>query len=142
MFKPWKTVLAAALIGLHLAAPAQEFPSKTVRIIVPTSTGTASDLTARFIADQLGKEFRFGVVVDNKAGANGIVAVQQLLTAPPDGHTLLLTASGLYANPALYKNAGYDPVRDFRLLAPVNQTSFVLVTAPGFAASSFGLPKE
>jgi tripartite-type tricarboxylate transporter receptor subunit TctC len=74
--------------------------------------------------------------VDNKPGANGIVAVQQFMAAPADGTTLLLTASGLYANPALYKNVPYDPVRDFKLVAPVNEALFVLVAAPSFAPAN------
>ena len=103
---------------------------------MPTSTGTASDLSSRFIAEQLTKDLAVPVVVDNKPGANGIVAVQQFMAAPADGTTLLLTASGLYANPALYKNVPYDPVRDFKLVAPVNEALFVLVAAPSFAPAN------
>jgi len=122
--------VAAGLPGL---ASAQDFPKGPVRILVPTSTATASDLTARFIADEMAREFGTSVVVENKSGANGILAVQQLLSLPADGHTMLLTASGLYANPALYRNVPYDPVRDWHIVAPVNETQFILVAAPNFA---------
>ncbi len=132
-----RSALAGALaLALMPMARAQDIPAKGLRIIVPTSTGTASDLTSRFIAEQLAKDLSVPVVVENKAGANGILAVQQFLAAPADGTTLLLTASGLYANPALYKNVPYDPVRDFRLLAPVNEALFVLVASPGFAPAN------
>jgi len=133
-----RSILAALLsTGLApLVARAQEIPARGLRIIVPTSTGTASDLTSRFIGDQLTKDLGVPVFVDNKPGANGILAVQQFLAAPPDGTTLLLTASGLYANAALYKNLPYDPVRDFKLLAPVNEALFVLVASPGFGPSN------
>lgn len=130
-------VLAASLAsGYAPLAHPQDIPARGLRIIVPTSTGTASDLTARFVSEQLTKDLGVPVVVDNRAGANGIPAVQQFLAAPPDGTTLLLTASGLYANPALYKNVPYDPVRDFKLLAPVNEALFVLVAAPSFGPST------
>lgn len=128
--------LAASLALACLGALAQEFPSKTIRIIVPTFTGTASDVTGRFIADQMAKELKVGVVIDNKSGANGILAVSQFLAAPPDGYTLLLSASGLYANAALYKNLAYDPVKDFRIVAGINEVFFVLVASPTLPVDS------
>lgn len=118
------------------AVQAQEFPSKPMRIIVPTSVATTSDLTARFIADQLGRELNVSVVVDNKTGSNGMLAVSNFLASPADGHTLLLTYSGLYANPALYKKVAYDPVKDFRILLGVNQVFLALVAAPSFPVSN------
>lgn len=131
-----RSLLAATVALASFAAFAQDFPSKPIRLIVPTSTGTASDVTARFIADQLAKELNVGVVVDNKSGANGILAVSQFLAAPPDGHTLLVSASGLYANAALYKNLAYDPVKDFRILAGINEVFFVLVASPSLPVDS------
>ena len=83
--------VTALLAAICIGASAQEFPSKPIRIIVPTSVATTSDLTARFIAEELAKEFNVNVVVDNKSGANGILGVTQFLAAPADGHTLLLT---------------------------------------------------
>ena len=121
------------LAGWPQPAAAQDFPKGPMRIIVPTSTATASDFTARFLAEEMAREFGTSVVVENRSGANGILAVQQMLSLPADGHTLLLTASGLYANPALYRNVPYDPVRDWLIVAPVNETQFILVGAPNFA---------
>ena len=120
------------LAGLPQPSAAQDFPKGPIRIIVPTSTATASDLTARFVAEEMAREFNTSVVVENKSGANGILAVQQLLSLPADGQTMLLTASGLYANPALYRNVPYDPVRDWHIVAPVNETQFILAAAPNF----------
>lgn len=128
--------LAGLLALSALGVRAQEFPSRPMRIVVPTSVATTSDLTARFLADALGRELKTTVVVDNRTGSNGIVGVQAFLAAPPDGHTLLLTYSGLYANAALYKTVPYDPVKDFRILAGVNQVFLVLVAAPGFAPNT------
>jgi len=131
-----KRFVTAMLATICIGVSAQEFPSKPIRIIVPTSVATTSDLTARFIAEEMAKEFNVNVVVDNKTGANGILGVTQFLAAPADGHTLLLTYSGLYANAALYKSVPYDPVKDFRILIGVNQVYLVLVAAPAFGVSS------
>lgn len=131
-----KIITAVTLAMLCAGVAGQEFPNRAIRIIVPTSVATTSDLTARFIADEMGREFNVNVVVDNKSGANGILGVTQFLAAPADGYTLLLTYSGLYANPALYKSVPYDPVRDFRILAGLNQVFLVLVAAPAFNVNS------
>ncbi|MBL8383615.1 MAG: tripartite tricarboxylate transporter substrate binding protein [Burkholderiales bacterium] len=136
MIRTTRRVVAAALAILCAAVCAQDFPNKPIRIIVPTSVATTSDLTARFVAEEMAREFGVNVVVDNRAGANGIVGITQFLAAPPDGHTLLVTYSGLYANPALYKSVPYDPVRDFRILAGLNQVLLALVAAPTFNVAS------
>jgi tripartite-type tricarboxylate transporter receptor subunit TctC len=136
MFKRiWKTA-ATVFAFAACAAAAQDFPTKPIRIIVPTSTGTASDLTARFVGDLLSKDLNTSVVVDNRSGANGTLAIQQLLGSPADGHTVMVMASGLYANPALYRNVQYDPGRDLKIVAPLNEVSFVLVAAPTFQATN------
>lgn len=136
MYPVLARIFASALAVFSIAVQAQEFPSKPMRIIVPTSVSTTSDLTARFIADQMSRELNVTVVVDNKSGANGIPAVTEFLAAPHDGHTLLLTNSSLYANPALYKKVPYDPVKDFRILAGVNQVFLALVASPSFNVNS------
>lgn len=128
--------LVGLLAAVALGAGAQEFPTRPIRIVVPTSVATTSDLTARFLAEQMSRELKTSVVVDNKTGSNGIVGITSFLAAPPDGHTLLLTYSGLYANAALYKSVPYDPVKDFRILAGVNQVFLVLVAAPSFAPNN------
>ena len=131
-----RRILASLVAVFALAAHAQEFPSRPIRIVVPTSGSTTSDLTARFIAEQLGRELGVSVVVDNRTGSNGILAVSNFLAAPADGHTLLLTYSGLYANAALYKSVPYDPIRDFRILVGLNQVLLALVAAPNFPAAT------
>ena len=132
----FRRIVVSLLTLVALATHAQEFPSRPIRIIVPTSVATTSDLTARFIADQMGRELGVSVVVDNRTGSNGILAVTNFLAAPADGHTLLLTYSGIYANAALYKSVPYDPVKDFRILAGLNQVLLALVAAPNFPPSS------
>lgn len=137
-------VVSLVFLGALLAGPlagtarADEFPSRPLKIIVPTSAATTSDLSARFLAEKLGRELRVPVVVENRPGSNGILAVSAFLAAPHDGYTLLLGYSGLYANAALYKRPSYDPVRDFRVLAGVNEVLLVLVAAPSYPASTIG----
>jgi tripartite-type tricarboxylate transporter receptor subunit TctC len=118
------------------ATSAQDFSAKPIRLLVPTSTGTASDATARFVADRVGKELSTSVVVENRTGANGTLAIQQLLSSPGDGYTIMVMASGLYANPALYKNVQYDPGKDLKIVAPLNEVAFVMVAAPTFPVSN------
>lgn len=136
MFKRMRKFATVLFALAAFTAAAQDFSSKPIRLIVPTSTGTASDATARFISDVIAKELNTSVVVDNRSGANGTLAIQALLSSPPDGHTLMVMASGLYANPALYKNVKYDPGRDLKIVAPLNEVSFVLVAAPNFPVSN------
>ncbi len=131
-----KRAVASTLVVLGLTVQAQEFPTRPVRIIVPTSVATTSDLAARFIAERMSRELNVSVIVENRPGANGILGVTEFLAAPHDGHTLLLTNSSLYANPALYKKLPYDPVKDFRILLGVNQVFLILVASPSFNVQS------
>jgi tripartite-type tricarboxylate transporter receptor subunit TctC len=126
------------LAAMTLSTQAQEFPAKPIRIIVPTSVATTSDLTARFIAEQMSHELNVSVVVENKPGNSGIPGVTSFMAAPNDSYTLLVSYSGLYANAALYKKevSPYDPVKDFRILAGANQVSLVLVANVGFKADT------
>lgn len=128
--------IAGLLMALAFGAHAEQFPARPIKIIVPTSVSTTSDLTARFIAQGMSKELGVGVVVDNKSGVNGTLAVNEFLAAPNDGHVLLLTNSSLYANLALHKNITYDPVKDFRILLGLNQVFLVLVATPGINVNS------
>jgi tripartite-type tricarboxylate transporter receptor subunit TctC len=110
-------------IGLALpagAAFAQPGGAKTIRIIVPLSTGTPSDAITRIVAPQLGTILGQPVIVDNKPGANGVIAVQEVMRSPADGTTLLMgSVSPLAINMALVKNLPYDPRRDLTSIASI-----------------------
>lgn len=114
------TVLAALL--LPLAVFAQEtWPNRAMTFVVPYPPGGPTDLMARLIAKPLAERLKVPVVVENKAGASGNIGSMQVVKAKPDGHTILLAASGnLSANQYLYKKLGFDPIKD---LAPVVQIS-------------------
>lgn len=110
---------AGALGATHLlpaiGQPA-DFPSRPVKLLVPFSAGGSPDLLARVIGTQAGKQMGQGLVVDNRLGANGIVAAEAVARAAPDGYTLLVTTGSQAINPSIYKTLPYDTVADF---APV-----------------------
>ena len=118
---------AGAVAGMSGAfvgrARAQQFPSGPVTLIVPFPPGASTDVTFRLVAGKLSQMWGVPVVVDNKGGANGIIAAEAAMRAKPDGHTLLTTSSMTHAgNPVLYEKLSYDPIRDFE---PVTRMSLV-----------------
>lgn len=126
---------AAATLGLPaLVAKAQAFPSKSIRIIVPTAAGGTGDLLARQVGEILKDAFKQGIVIENRPGANGIIATEAVVRAPADGYTLLAaSASNIAINPAIYKM----PFDVEKTLAPVIQianTTQVLIVNPAFPA--------
>lgn len=116
------SALAACSTFLTLPALAQGagsgYPNRAIRFVVPYSAGGLPDTVARIFAQRLGERLGQAVVVDNKPGANGVVAAQAIATAPHDGYTFLVTDGSMFSiNPAMYKNLGYDYKRD---LVPVS----------------------
>ncbi|OZI34594.1 ABC transporter substrate-binding protein [Bordetella genomosp. 10] len=121
------TVLLAAALALP-AARAAGFPDHPIRLIVPQSAGSGGDVVVRLLSDRMGSALGASVVVENKPGANGIVAMSYVAKSPPDGYTLLLAGvSQMSFNPKLYKNLPYDADKDYTYVAPVVDTPFVLV---------------
>jgi tripartite-type tricarboxylate transporter receptor subunit TctC len=116
-------VLFLSLIGsmvLSQSAAAQTWPEKPVRLIVPTGPGSATDLMARLMADEVSKAIGGAVFVDDIPGASGIPAHQAAARAAPDGYTFLFTnTSGLAINPVSFKRLPYDPTKDFSAVAVV-----------------------
>ncbi|MFM7569288.1 MAG: Bug family tripartite tricarboxylate transporter substrate binding protein [Betaproteobacteria bacterium] len=135
MFRHIGMVVAAC--WLELAAPivaAQDFPNKTVRILVPQTPGGASDALARVVAQKLSEKWGQPVVVENRAGAGGNVGMEVVAQAAPDGYLLLMSYAGSHAiNPALYKRLPFDPVKDFAPVATLATLPFVLVARPDAA---------
>jgi tripartite-type tricarboxylate transporter receptor subunit TctC len=107
--------IAAAIAAtlLTLAAGAQNYPGRPVRIIVPFGPGGIGDITTRLIADRLGDKLGERFIVDNQPGAGGIAAARSVLAAPADGYTLALITNGTAINVPLFKSLPYDPVKDF-----------------------------
>ena len=132
-------LISSGLIGSTQISFAQEskFPSKAVRIIIPFAAGQGSDVLARSIADRLGVLWGQAIVVDNRSGANGSIAIQELLRAPPDGHTLLLTSnSPLVINPSIYRSLPYNVDRDLTPIALLANAELALVINPQLPVQS------
>ncbi len=116
---------ALPFLLLPASALAQEAP---LRIIIPQPPGGATDILARLLQEPLSRELGRGVVIENRPGANGIVAVNALRQSRPDGGTILLGGVSLFSfNPVLYPSLPYDPWRDFSWIAPIANTPFVIV---------------
>jgi tripartite-type tricarboxylate transporter receptor subunit TctC len=102
---------------------AQDYPNRTIRIIVPFTPGGATDVVTRIVAQKLSEQTGRQVVTDNRGGAGGIVGAEAVAKAPPDGYTLVMGTSGTHAiNASLYPKLSYDPVKDF---APVTRTALL-----------------
>ena len=121
------------LLGLGVtliatAATAQPYPSKPITIVVPFAAGSGTDSIARIIGQYLQVALNQSVVVENKVGASGVLAATYVARAAPDGYTLLMATNSTHsANPYLFKNLSYDPVKDFAPVARIGSYVFMLV---------------
>jgi tripartite-type tricarboxylate transporter receptor subunit TctC len=134
-----KAILAAfAALVISLAANAQDsWPSRSVRVIVPSSPGGGTDIYSRIIAQALSDALKQQFVVDNRPGANGNVGAAAAAKSLPDGYNFLVSASpAIVINPGLYKNLPYNAERDFVPVARGVRSPLVLVLHPSFAVSS------
>ncbi|HEY9274499.1 tripartite tricarboxylate transporter substrate binding protein [Achromobacter sp.] len=124
---------AAAVAGLGQAHAA--FPDRPINVVVPTAAGGTVDIVARIMAEKLGAELGQPVVVINKPGAGGVVGTQAFLPEPQDGYTVLFTAnSNQLIVPWVYKDAKFDPIKDFTPIAAVGEVPNVLCVNPAFPA--------
>lgn len=129
MHKPIRHLIVLAAVALAAGAHGQDFPSRPVKIIVPQTTGGASDTLARIIGLELGKKWNQPVVIENRAGAGGNVGMEVVANAPADGYTLLMSYVGTHAiNGALYKKLPFDPEKDFAPVATLATLPFVAVS--------------
>jgi tripartite-type tricarboxylate transporter receptor subunit TctC len=134
-----RQALALAAAGAVIPAAAQQagFPNKTVRIIVPYTTGGSNDVIARLLAQQLQTQWGQPVVVENRPGAAGNIGSAEVAKAAPDGHTLLLTNINITSmNPALIANMPFDPQKDFAPISLLGTTTLALVVHPSVPANT------
>jgi len=123
--------LAAALVALvSVPAMAQQWPTKTIRAVVPLTAGSAVDIVPRIVLEQVAAQIGQSIVVENRTGASGTIGVRSVATSPPDGYTLLAHSSGIVVSPFTVANAHYDPIKDFVAVAPLANLPNVLVVAP------------
>lgn len=128
---------AAALIATPSLHAQGKFPQRPVTLVVPTAPGGSTDFTARLVVDQLSRALGQPVVVDNKPGASGNIGNQIVARAKPDGYTLLVSYSGYHVgNPHLFKQAGWDPIKDFAPVAMMTRAPQVIALSPKVPANT------
>src|SRR3954453_24192895 len=131
-------VFALIFAGLASAAAAQTgYPNRTITLVLPFAAGSGTDTTTRIISQHLSAALGVGFVIDNKPGANGMIAATYVARAAPDGYTLFVTTNTSHsANPYLLKTLTYDPVKDFTPIARTGDLPFMLVVNPEVPAKS------
>ncbi len=126
-----KASVFLAALALSFSSSAQQWPAKPMIMLVGYSVGGGIDLVARFLAEGLRERFGQPVVVENKPGAAGNIAGQVAARAAPDGYTMLFTANSTHAaNPHLFKNMPFDPVKDFTPITTISLSGFILLVDP------------
>ena len=129
-----------ALILLAAAAPAavaQAYPSKPIRLVIPFGPGYATDMIGRYVTDRAGKMLGTTFIVDNRPGANGMLAARELLKSPTDGYTIMMSSNSAHAaNVYLYKDLNYDPVKDFGPITGMTLNPHVMVIRSGIPAQN------
>src|SRR3954464_11679602 len=133
----FKTLLKALALLLALTAPlaAQDYPTKAVRLIIPFAPGGSVDIVARLVAAKLSDRLGQQLIPDNRGGAGGIIAMEQAVKAPADGHTIVLVSLAHAVNPSIYK-VNYDPVRSVAFVASLGNGARVLTVHPSVPAHS------
>lgn len=141
-----RRTICAGLIGLIVGAaqaqngapPAGAYPTQPIRMLLPLSPGTTTDLVARFFAERIGQRLGQTVIVENRPGAGGTLAAQVVAKAPADGHTILLVNSQHAINPAAHSSLPYDTLRDFTGLAMVGEAPSVIAVPRELGVNTIG----
>jgi len=128
---------ALSLLALAPSVGAQSWPTRPIKLLVPLAAGSTADIVSRTIGNELAKALGQPVVVENKAGAGGTIAMAEVARSAPDGYTISFASQGtLVFNVALYSKPGYDPVKDFAPIALVGGVSNVMIVPPTDPAKS------
>ncbi len=132
--KRWIAATTLILAGLGsglLPALGQNYPNRTIRVIVPFSAGSATDIIARTVMDQVSQQVGQPIVIENRLGASGTIGIAQVARSEPDGHTLLIQSSTYAVTANTYRNPGYDPIKDFAGISLIASLPNVLIVKPG-----------
>lgn len=133
-----RAALAASITALACPALAQsDFPTRPIRVIVPSAPGGSLDILARLIARHLGERLSWQVPVENRSGGGGNIGFDAVAKARPDGYTILIASEPLAVNPSLFRTLPFDPIRDFQPLTMIATLSQVLVVHPSVPARNF-----
>ncbi len=130
--------LCVLLVGVHLCAPslAADYPTKPIKLIVSFAPGGGTDVIARIIGKYLSEDLGQPVIVENKAGGGGNIGARFVAAAEPDGYTLLVTSTAFAINPSLFKNAGYDPIKQFVPIIDAGFSPTIIFVHPDVKATN------
>ncbi len=136
----WRAAaIAAAALAISIPASAQDFPTRSISLVVPYPAGGGVDAMARVVAEKLTSALGQQVVVDNRAGGSGLLGTRAFIKSPPDGYTLFLGHTGsISINPSLYANAAFDPRKDFAPIGLIASMPVALLAHPSFPAKTIG----
>ena len=134
---PGLAAAGAVILAFAALADAQPYPSRPIRMVVPTSPGGVTDTVARAIAPQLAEALGQSIVIDNRAGAGGIPGTDVVAKAAPDGHTLLAVFDSFISNPHVFRNAPYDTIRDFAPVSLLVRGPQLVVAHPKLGVKTF-----
>jgi tripartite-type tricarboxylate transporter receptor subunit TctC len=136
----WRAAaIAAAALTISIPASAQDFPTRSISLMVPYPAGGGVDAMARVVAEKLTSALGQQVVVDNRAGGSGLLGTRAFIKSPPDGYTLFLGHTGsISINPSLYANAAFDPRKDFAPIGLIASMPVALLAHPSFPAKTIG----
>jgi tripartite-type tricarboxylate transporter receptor subunit TctC len=126
------TLLAAAVAACALCAPAADFPSKTITLVVPFAAGGPTDTVGRLLGQVMSADLKATVIVENVAGAGGTIGANRVAHSPPDGYTLFLHHIGQSTAPALYRKLPFDPVGDFEPIGLVTDVPMTIIARGNF----------
>ncbi len=129
--------LGAVAAALASTAAAQQYPNRSITMMVPFSAGGPTDTVARIVAQSMSKPLGQTVIVENKPSAGGILAPEQVKNARPDGYTILIHHIGMATTPALYRKLRFNPLSDFEYIGLINDVPMTIIAKPGFPAKDF-----
>src|ERR1700744_393932 len=136
-FKRWLLLFALLTVGPWQVSRAEDYPQRTIKIVVPFPAGGPTDVAGRLIAQSLAAKFGKGVVVENHPGAGGRVGAKVVATATPDGYTLLLGGTNVNAIGAIFSDLGFDPIKYFAPIAVVCVDSLAVAISPRVPVNNF-----
>ena len=132
-----RLLAVSLLVALPGLAAAQAYPSKPIRLVIPFGPGSATDMIGRYVTERAGRILGTSFIVDNRPGANGMLAARELLKSPTDGYTIMMSSNSAHAsNVYLYKDLNYDPVKDFAPITGMTVNPHVMVIRSSIPAQN------
>ena len=133
-----RALASVLMLAVSAGVLAQGYPAKAVRVVVPYAPGGGSDVISRILAQRMSESFGRQFVIDNRAGANGIIGTEMVVQAPADGYTLLYVSSPHAVNPSMYRKLPYDTLKDLTPISEIAIASLLLVVHPSLPARTVG----